>query len=103
MNDLTQLATDSIELFNKADWDGIRSLCGPAIVYEETGSGRRIEGIDGPLATPSGVLPPSGATVETWSSMWLTWSGNVIVHERNHLDLLSMLAQLGALPSPAGA
>ncbi len=55
----------------------------------------------GPLATSYGVLPPGGARLEAWSTMWLTWSRDVVVHERNHIDALSMLARLGALPAPA--
>lgn len=138
--DRAALARESIAAFDRCDWDALRALCDPAIVYEETGSGRRIDGIDdlieglqgwraafpdmvgdvrrvavdgdvttmevywrathtGPLVTPSGALPPRGTVVETWWSMWLTWSGGVIVHERNHLDLLTMLTRLGALPA----
>lgn len=39
MNDLRQSAVDGIELFNKADWDGLRALLGPTFRYEETGTG----------------------------------------------------------------
>lgn len=31
------------------------------------------------------------------------WDGDAIVHERHHLDVLSMMAQLGVLPAPASA
>jgi steroid delta-isomerase-like uncharacterized protein len=142
--DLAALTRESIAAFNRADWDGVCATRDPAGVYEETGTGRRIEGIDaliealqawrsafpdvtgevvrvlvegdtstvevrwrgthtGPLATAAGVLPATGAGVEIWSAMWLTWMDGRIVHERHHLDMLSMLAQIGALPAPADA
>jgi hypothetical protein len=31
--------------------------------------------------------------------MWLTWRDGKIAHERHHLDVLTMLAQLGAIPT----
>ncbi len=139
-----QQARRSIEAFNQADWATVRELCGPAMVYEETGTGERIEGLDafidksrewravlpdctgeitrmlldgdttvmeivwrgthsGPLPTPAGPVPPSGAAVEVWATMWQRWDGDKIVHERHHLDVLTLLAQVGAVPAPAGA
>lgn len=144
MNDLTQLATDSIELFNKADYDGIRALLGPTFRYEETGTGLVVDNADdfiaalqvwkaaapdstgeltrivvdgdttvlevlwrgtqtGPLPTAAGVLPASGRPFEFRASMWQDWDHGKIVQERHHLDVLTMMAQIGALPTPAGA
>lgn len=139
-----QQARESVAVFDRSDWDGARALIAPDVVYEETGSGRVIEGVEtviaalqawkealpdvtgevtrvlvdgdttvleivwrgthtGPLATPNGPLPASGGTIETWATMWQRWDGDRIVHERHHLDTLSMLAQMGALPAPATA
>lgn len=140
--DADQRVRESIEAFNRADWDAIRGFSDPGLVYEETGSGRRIEGVEavvealqawraalpdatgeitrllvdgdtsvveivwrgtqtGTLATPGGEIPPTGRPIEMWASMWQRWKNDRVVHERHHLDVLAMLAQLGALPAPA--
>jgi hypothetical protein len=39
-------ATDLIDAFNQADWDRLRGLLDPAVLYTETGTGRRVEGAD---------------------------------------------------------
>lgn len=57
----------------------------------------------GHLTTPGAELPPTGATIECWATMWQRWEGGRIIHERHHLDVLTMLAQLGALSAPAPA
>lgn len=44
--ELRQLARDSIEAFNKADWDQWRKLHTPNILYEEVATGRRMTGPD---------------------------------------------------------
>jgi steroid delta-isomerase-like uncharacterized protein len=44
--ELRQLARDSIEAFNKADWDLWRKLHTPNIVYEEVATGQRMTGPD---------------------------------------------------------
>lgn len=57
----------------------------------------------GPLATATGPIPASGAAVNVWATLWQRWDGDRILHERHHLDVLSILAQIGALPAPASA
>jgi predicted ester cyclase len=144
MNALTQLATDSVEVFDKADWDGIRARLGPTFRYEETGTGMVVDKADdfiaalqvwktaapdsageltrivvdgdtcvlevlwrgtqtGPLPTAAGVLPASGRPFEFRASVWQVWEHGEIVQERHHLDVLTMMAQLGALPTPVSA
>ena len=44
------LAMRGIEQFNAADWDGLRECCHPDVVYTESGTGRRLEGIEECLA-----------------------------------------------------
>ena len=39
-------ATDLIDAFNQANWDRLRGLLAPAVRYAETGTGRRVEGVD---------------------------------------------------------
>jgi steroid delta-isomerase-like uncharacterized protein len=53
----------------------------------------------GPLATPSGELPASGRRIETWATMWLRYDGELLVHQRHYLDMLTMLTQIGVLPA----
>ena len=40
------LASRALEAFNNADWDAFRDLCNDDVVYVESGTGRRIEGIE---------------------------------------------------------
>lgn len=143
MEDREQLACRSIEGYGRPDWQQtLRALVAPEIVYEETGTGRRVEGVDavfevlaawqaafgdirgevrrvvahgdstaveivwtgthtGPLATAAGTVPASGARVVTHATMWQRWDGDRIVHEHHHVDVLSLLRQVGALPAPA--
>lgn len=139
-----QRARESIAAFNRADWAAFPEYCHAGMVYEETGTGERIEGLaafiekakewraalpdctgeitrmlvdgdvaalevvwrgthSGPLATAAGPIPASGAAVEVWATTWQRWDGDKIVHERHHLDVLSILAQIGALPAQASA
>lgn len=143
MSDLRQRAVDSVELFNAADYDGMRALLGPGFRYSETGTGLSVDTADafldvlrawrtsspdaagevtasavegdtavleilwtgtqtGPLPTPAGILPPSGRRFAFRATLWQRWEGERIVEERHHLDTLTMLVQLGALPAPAG-
>lgn len=53
-HDLAKLAREGIEAFNHADWDRIRELTAPEFVYEETGSGRRVEGVEDFIAALQG-------------------------------------------------
>lgn len=141
MTDIEHAARDSLELFNRGDFDGIRSLLGPGFVYEESGTGRRITDADevveafrawrsalpdvvgtmermvvdgstvameirwrgthsGTLGTPSGDIPATGRSVDAWATMWQEWEDGRLVSERHHLDVLTMLAQIGAIPAP---
>ena len=46
MADLTQTAADLIDAFNEADWERLRAVLSPDVVYAETGTGRRVESAD---------------------------------------------------------
>ncbi len=139
---LSDLARSTITAFNEADWPAARDLSGPGYVYEETGTGRRIDDLDelekvlqewraafpdvrgevlrvveegdttvmevrwtgthdGPLDLGDHVLPASGRHLETLATVWQRWADGRIVEERHHLDVLTMLGQIGALPAPA--
>ncbi|MDN5918710.1 MAG: ester cyclase [Pseudonocardia sp.] len=146
MEDRERRACRSIEGFGRDGWeDTVRELTSPEVIYEEIGTGRRLEGIEpvldgmrvwkaafpditgevlrlvsggdstaleilwrgthtGPLATPlAGAIPPTGREVTTHATMWQRWEGERIVHERHHLDVLALMAQLGVLPIGASA
>ena len=137
--DITRAAIDLTHAFNEADWDQARSMLSADVVYSETGTGRRVEGIDaytdllkewkaalpdvtgtirttladddtvaqeilwegthtGPLQTPAGTLDPTGARVSTHGTLWITFDGGKVREVRHHLDVLSLLQQIGALP-----
>ena len=51
----------------------------------------------GPLDTPNGTLPASGQTVEIVSTIWFHVEDGRVRDVHNHLDLLSLLSQIGAL------
>lgn len=53
----------------------------------------------GELATPTGSLPPTGASVEVQASMWFVLEEDEIVENRHYLDMLALLRQIGALAS----
>ena len=68
---------------------------GNTVVQEITWTGTHT----GPLPTPGGTLPASGKSITVQASMWYTFQGDTIQAIRHHLDVLSMLQQLGALPA----
>lgn len=140
----TDLALETIEAFNRGDFERIRALQAPGFSYAEPATGRVVRGeqefeallrgwrdavpdvrgevtrvaVDGdvavleitwrgthsgPLAMPDGTLPPSGRSVDFVSTLWQHWDGERMVEERHHLDMLTFLTQVGALPAPAPA
>ena len=53
----------------------------------------------GPLPLPlAGSVPPSGRSIEARAAMWQRWDDELLAHARHHLDLLTLLTQLGVLP-----
>ena len=132
-------ATDLIDAFNQADWERLRGVLAPTVRYSETGTGRRVEGVDaylelcqgwkealsdaagtvtnavaggeiavleirweathtGPLETPAGTVPASGNRISVDASFWVRDEGDGIREIHHHLDVLSLLQQIGALP-----
>jgi steroid delta-isomerase-like uncharacterized protein len=41
--DLTRLAEELLDAFNRSDWDKMRTMIAPDLLYIETGTGRRVE------------------------------------------------------------
>jgi steroid delta-isomerase-like uncharacterized protein len=137
--DVAAVAAELVAAFGAGDWQRFRATLDPAVVYEETGTHRRVEGADeyvrlsegwkqafpdargtvraavssgqtvveevvwegthtGPLAGPSGTVPPSGKRIRVLGTMWFTFTGGRAREIRHHLDLITLLQQIGALP-----
>jgi steroid delta-isomerase-like uncharacterized protein len=54
----------------------------------------------GDMATPGGILPASGKQISVLASLWLTFQGDTIQEVHHHMDVMTMLMQLGAIPAP---
>jgi steroid delta-isomerase-like uncharacterized protein len=132
------VATDALEAFNSADWSRFEQRIAPDVVYEETGTGRRVAGRDayvdlckgwkqafpdvsgtihrsvesgttavqeitwvgthdGVLETAAGAVPATGRKVEVQATWWLTIEGGQAKEVHHHLDVLSLLQQVGAM------
>ena len=52
----------------------------------------------GPWQAPGATLPPSGQRVSVDASMWLRFEGGKAKEMRHHVDSLTFLQQIGALP-----
>jgi steroid delta-isomerase-like uncharacterized protein len=140
--DTTAVATELVEAFNVGNWERLRATLHPDVVYEETGTQRRVDGADeyvrlcqgwkeslpdvrgtiqttvasaqsvaqeilwqgthsGPLTTPGGVVPPSGKRIRVRGTLWYTIAGGRAREIHHHLDVLSLMQQIGAIPAPA--
>ena len=44
--DAASVASETMEAFNKRDWDRMRSVLSPDVIYSEKGSNRNTKGID---------------------------------------------------------
>jgi len=137
--DINQAAADLTHAFNDADWDRFRNRLAPELVYNETGTGRRAEGVDaylalcqgwkeampdvsgtirrsvaadgtvaqevlwegthtGPMQTPAGTIEATGNRVSALGTLWVTFEGDKAREVTHHLDVLTVLQQMGALP-----
>jgi len=54
----------------------------------------------GDMPTPAGVLPASGKQIAVLASLWYTIQGDTIQEVHHHIDIMTMMAQLGAIPAP---
>ena len=136
-----QVAGELVAAFNAADWPRFRATLADDLVYEEAGTGRRVQGGDaylqlsrgwkeafpdaagevrtvivdgetvaqelewtgthtGPMAGPAGPIPASGKRVRVAGTLWYTFREGKVRSLRHHLDVLTLLQQIGALPAP---
>jgi steroid delta-isomerase-like uncharacterized protein len=55
----------------------------------------------GEMATPGGILPASGKRINVLATVWYTLQGDTIQEIRHHLDIMTMMTQIGAIPAPS--
>jgi steroid delta-isomerase-like uncharacterized protein len=70
---------------------------GDTVVQEVTWEGTQ----RGDLPTPGGTIPASGKQIAVAGTLWLTLRDGRATAISHHLDLLTMLQQLGAIPAAA--
>jgi predicted ester cyclase len=77
--DLARTTEELMDAFNHSDWDKMRAMVAPDLVYTETGTGRRLEGVDAYMEaceTWKRAFPDvSGVTRE------LVTSGDIVAQE----------------------
>src|SRR5690349_3311991 len=92
---IAHVAAELIETFNDSNWERGRALCTPDVVYDETGTGRRVEGIDAYVELLEGwkqALPDVRGTVRRMLA-----DENTVVQ-----DILWKGTHDGPFPTPAG-
>ena len=52
----------------------------------------------GPMETPAGALPPSGAQISVEASFWVRFDGDKAREIHHYLDVLTLLQQTGGIP-----
>ncbi len=72
---------------------------GDTVVLEITWSGTH----NGELASAMGPIPPSHKKVSIPAVQVVTFKGDKVSDTKHYFDLMTMLAQIGALPMPATA
>ncbi|MEJ7813086.1 MAG: ester cyclase [Gemmatimonadaceae bacterium] len=55
----------------------------------------------GALQTANGTIPPTGKRIESKATMWVTTENGRARRVRHHVDIMTMMTQLGAIPAPA--
>ena len=99
---------DQIAAFVAVFWEAFPDLkltvtseveAGPVVAIRGTMTGTH----QGTFHTPAGDMPPTGKSIDINFSDDYEVRGGVIVSTHLHLDRLSLLEQLGALPAPTPA
>ena len=92
---LTQVAQDVIEAFNAGDWERFKAPLAADVMYEETGTQRRVQDADAYVQLCQGwkqAFPDAKGTIRNVVS-----TGNTVVQE-----VLWEGTQDGDLPGPSG-
>ena len=72
---------------------------GDHVILEITWRGTQTGELKGPL----GTIPPTGRPVDVKAVQVVQVQGDKIAATRHYFDLMGLLQQLGAIPTPAGA
>lgn len=81
--------------YNEKNWDAIKAAVAPSVVYDEVGTGRKVQGVNEVIEAWRGwatALPDSKATFDRTST-----SGNTVV-----LEMTWRGTQTGPLQTPNG-
>jgi steroid delta-isomerase-like uncharacterized protein len=144
MPNLTDIAREIISAYNAGNSQQYKKHLSGNIVYDEVGTGRKIQGIDavtavweqwrktfsdvkgtvanagnfgntaileitwqgtqsGPLDLGGTTHPSSGKRMTTRSTQVLVFDGDKVKECRHYFDMLSMLQQVGAIPTTTRA
>ena len=57
----------------------------------------------GELVGPMGAVPASGKRVSVKAAQLVTFKGDKVAETKHYFDLMTILAQIGAVPTPAAA
>jgi steroid delta-isomerase-like uncharacterized protein len=93
--ELIEVARQEVEAFTQGDWDRYREIHAPDVVYDEFGTGRRIEGIEEVIEvnrTWKEAFPDAKGTVGKVSA-----SGNTVT-----VEITWEGTQSGPMEGPAG-
>ena len=97
-SDMTAVATEVVDAFGMGDWRRFRATLHRDVIYEETGTQRRVEGADAYVRLCQGwkeAFPDGRATGRRTVA-----DGQTVAQEvHSHLDILALLQQVGALPA----
>ncbi len=84
-----------VDAFNAGDWDRFRATLTPDVVYEESGTGRRVEGADAYIQLCQGWR--DGFPDGTGTLGWVAASGDTVA-----LEVVWTGTHTGPLVGPAG-
>lgn len=93
--DKSRIAEGLVEAYNNGDWERFRASHAPDVVYEEIGTGQRVEGMDEYMQLLEGwtqAIPDGAATIRRTVE-----SGDIVV-----MELVWEGTQTGALQTPGG-
>ncbi len=98
---------EQLRRYTEALWaafpDGAFSFAGRVVAGDAAGVELVFTGTHaGPLATPNGVIPPTGKRVTLHSASILRFRGGLIASEHTYMNQLEFMTQLGLMPPAPG-
>src|SRR6266498_5156723 len=104
---ITLRGHEQVRQYTEALWaafpDGSFSFAGQVLAEDAAAVELVFTGTHtGPLATPTGVIPPTGKRVTLHSASILRFRDGLIASEHAYLDQLEFMTQLGLMPTVPG-